>query len=118
MGDMYFGYPPRGAYAILRGAIAGLRIDSSVLSTAKISSDAASKSETPYASTRYLGTFVNSPNSAVTTTTYTAGAPGFDVLTNTDQTQDVFDPGTGRLVATQDRLGNHKAHVVGSTHNS
>src|SRR5258708_6221532 len=112
MGDMYFGYPPRGAYAILRGAIAGLRIDSSVLSTAQISSDAASKSETPYASTRYLGTFVNSPNSAVTTTTYTAGAPGFDVLTNTDQTQHVFDPGTGRLVATRDRLRHPNSLLV------
>src|SRR5260370_4503690 len=115
MGDMYFGYHPRGAYAILRGAIAGLRIDSSVLSTAQTSTAAASKSATPHASTRYLGTFGNSPNSAVTTTTYTAGAPGFDVLTNTDQTQDVFDPGTGRLVATRDRLGNQIDYVWDSS---
>jgi RHS repeat-associated protein len=108
MGDLYFGYHPQGAYAILKGAIAGLRIDASVLSLAQVQADFAAKSETAYATTLFLGTFVNSPNSALTNPNpiYSTGAPGYDVLTSSDQSQEVYDPGTGRLVAYRDRVGN------------
>ena len=106
MGDLYIGYHPQGAYAVLKGAIAGLRIDSSVLSQQQVQADFTANSETAYATTLFLGTFVNSPNSAATVSVYTAGAAGFDVMTNSDQSQEIYDPGTGRLAAQRDRLGN------------
>ena len=107
MGDLYFGYQPKGGNAVLNGAITGLRIDSSALSAAQVSADYSSVSEAPLPTTLYLGTFVNSPDSAGTGATYNAGSTfGYDILTNSNQTQEIYDPGTGHLVAERDRLGN------------
>jgi RHS repeat-associated protein len=105
--DVWFGYRAKGASGLLKGAISALRIDSAVLSASQVSSDFSARSATPTTSTLYLGTFNGNPNSAGTAATYIAGTTyGFSILTNPDQSQEIYDPGTGRLVATRDRIGN------------
>ena len=107
-GDMYFGYRPNGANGLLKAALAGLRIDGTAFSATQISADFGTpSSEVPTATDLYFGTYVNSASSAGTAATYVPGSTfGYAVLTNNDQTQEIYDPGTGRLVATRDRTGN------------
>jgi RHS repeat-associated protein len=101
-GDLYVGFSPAGGTDSLAGAIAELRLENQAVSASTLQADGAPGTKlSGDAGTLYLGTFVDSVNS-------TAGRL---TITNPDQTQEDFDPDTGRLLAERDRVGNQIDYV-------